>query len=109
MRLQQPAQTPRSSIEEPERAELGWTATDRVSHSDRVRYQEEQLTGSLTSSHLSVLLSTNSPPMKFLVFPPIILVPFQSVDNFSAIGRASAFNIALGCPEVISMLLKSSL
>ena len=50
--------------------------------------------GSWTSSHLSVLLSTNSPPMKFFVVPPVALVPFQLAD------RDSAADLAFGPSEV---------
>jgi len=41
------------------------------------------------SIHSVVLLSTNSPPMKFFVAPPVALVPFQLADISSARGRAA--------------------
>ena len=56
-------------------------------------------TGSMTSIHCDVLLSTNSPPTKFLVFPPLALVPFHSAEICSAFARAvelSALRGALG-------------
>jgi len=65
---------------------------------DLVRFvvaQDNGLTGSWTSNHLSVLLSTNSPLMKFFVFPPVKLVPVHSAESLSAIGRAIAFKMAL--------------
>ena len=46
-------------------------------------------TGSTTSIHWVVLLCTNSPPMKFLVFSPEQLVPFQSLERFSAFSRTT--------------------
>ena len=45
-------------------------------------------TGSRTSSHSDDLLSENSPPMKFLVVPPVALVPFQWAEICSAFGWA---------------------
>lgn len=30
--------------------------------------------------------------MKFFVLPPVALVPFQSADNFCALGNAAALN-----------------
>lgn len=33
--------------------------------------------------------------MKFLVLPPVALVPFHSADSFSALGRANAFKAAI--------------
>ncbi len=39
--------------------------------------------------------------MKFLVVPPVILVPFHSEEIFSATGRASALKPALARAEVI--------
>ena len=45
-------------------------------------------TGSRTSIHSDDLLSENSPPIKFLVVPPVALVPFQLAEICSAFGRA---------------------
>lgn len=33
--------------------------------------------------------------MKFLVLPPVALVPFHSAESFSALGRANAFKVAI--------------
>lgn len=53
-----------------------------------MRYLE--LTGSSTSIHLSVELSTNLPPIKFLVLPPDAFVPFQD-ESSSAFLQTSGF------------------
>jgi hypothetical protein len=45
--------------------------------------------GSWTSFHLSALLSSKRPPMKFIVLPPVQLVPCQLAEMASARGRAS--------------------
>lgn len=60
-----------------------------------------QRTGSTTSVHLSVELSTNSPPMKFFVLPPVALVPFHSAEISSALARAVAESALRGGRVVI--------
>lgn len=54
------------------------------------------LTGSTTSIHCDVLLSTNSPPIRFFVLPPVALVPFHSAEIFSACVRAVELRAARG-------------
>lgn len=49
---------------------------------------------------MSVELSTNSPPMKFFVFPPDALVPFHCVDICSALARAVAESALRGGRDV---------
>lgn len=48
------------------------------------------LTGSRTSTHSEDLLSTNSPPIKFFVVPPVADVPFHPAEICSALGSADA-------------------
>lgn len=63
---------------------------------DRTRSLELARTGSTTSIHCLVVLSTNSPPIKFFVFPPVALVPCQSADIFSAWVRAVGLKATRG-------------
>ncbi len=69
-----------------------WDAYGAHSVRARLKWNGRAHTGSTTSIHFSVLLSTNSPPMKFLVFAPVALVPFQSWEIFSAFDFAVALS-----------------
>jgi hypothetical protein len=57
-------------------------------------------TGSSKSYHSEALLSTNSPPMKFLVVPPVALVPFQSDESCSALARTDTLRTFKDAVEV---------
>lgn len=68
-----------------------------------------QRTGSTTSIQSDVLLSTNSPPIKFLVLSPVALVPFHSAESFSARSRVDALKPLSGGREDAAALAKDLL
>lgn len=52
--------------------------------------------------YIDALLSTNSPPIKFLVFPPLALVPFHCEEICSAFARAVWLSALSGGLEAVA-------